>query len=290
MILTVWVVVSFFILSIVRVRFFILVFVFVFFWYFSGSAASSVVVDLGFCGVSMIDLRSAGRRRLRANTTPSSVRTKWSSVRSLFPNHTPDFHLSSNFGARFPDPFQPLEDTRTVPPNSTSFSSIMSAQNTIERRLHITTSEAKDEPSCMSNNPSHQGAVGGWSVMCALLHCCQHCTHLSLQLFLIVSTHRFLCCDRLGELRMTVLSDLLDLAFSAHLMSDGSGSQCRMMSESPRKFNIFDCPHCCERVCYALHFYKCGHAVPKYSQIHAEHVQSTCALNVFEHEIVTLSH
>ena len=38
---------------------------------------------------------------------------------------------------------------------------------------------------------------------------------------------------------MTVRSGRLDLTLSAHLMSDGSGSHCRMMSESPRKFNIF---------------------------------------------------
>ena len=38
---------------------------------------------------------------------------------------------------------------------------------------------------------------------------------------------------------MTVRSILLDLTLSAHFMSDGSGSHCRMMSESPRKFNIF---------------------------------------------------
>ena len=31
----------------------------------------------------------------------------------------------------------------------------------------------------------------------------------------------------------------LDFALSAHLMSDGSRSHCRMMSESPRQFNIF---------------------------------------------------
>ena len=36
---------------------------------------------------------------------------------------------------------------------------------------------------------------------------------------------------------MTVRSDRLDLTLSAHLMSDGSGSHCRMTSESPRKFN-----------------------------------------------------
>ena len=50
-------------------------------------------------------LFSASRRTLRAYTTPSSVRTKCSSVRSLLPSHTPDFPLSANFGAGFPDPF-----------------------------------------------------------------------------------------------------------------------------------------------------------------------------------------
>ena len=38
---------------------------------------------------------------------------------------------------------------------------------------------------------------------------------------------------------MTVRSGRLDLTLSAHLMSDGTGSHCRVMSESPRKFNIF---------------------------------------------------
>ena len=38
---------------------------------------------------------------------------------------------------------------------------------------------------------------------------------------------------------MTVRSGRLDLTLSAHLMSDGSGSHCRMISESPRQFNIF---------------------------------------------------
>ena len=38
---------------------------------------------------------------------------------------------------------------------------------------------------------------------------------------------------------MAVRSCRLDLTLSAHLMSDGSGSHCRMMSESPKQFNIF---------------------------------------------------
>ena len=38
---------------------------------------------------------------------------------------------------------------------------------------------------------------------------------------------------------MTVRSVRLDLTLSTHFMSDGSGSHCRMMSESPKRFNIF---------------------------------------------------
>ena len=89
---------------------------------------------------------------------------------------------------------------------------------------------------------------------------------------------------------MTVRSDHLDLTLSAHLMSDGSGSHSRMMPESPRKFNNFHCPHCCERVCWAFNFYYCGHAIPKCSHIHAQHFQSTCGRNVFQHEMVALSY
>ena len=85
---------------------------------------------------------------------------------------------------------------------------------------------------------------------------------------------------------MTVRSDRLDLTLS-HLMSDGSGSHSRMMSES-KEVQHFHCPHCCELVCWAFHFYNCGHAVPKCSHIHAKHFQSTCARNAFQHEMVTL--
>ena len=38
---------------------------------------------------------------------------------------------------------------------------------------------------------------------------------------------------------MTVRSCRLDLTPSAHLMSDGSGSHCRMMSERTRQFSFF---------------------------------------------------
>ena len=89
---------------------------------------------------------------------------------------------------------------------------------------------------------------------------------------------------------MTVRSVRLDLTLSANFVSDGSGSHCRMMSESPKRFNIFYCPHCCEHVCWAFRFYDCGLAASKCSHVHAEHSQSTCAHNIFQHEIVTLYH
>ena len=65
----------------------------------------------------------------------------------------------------------------------------------------------------MSNIPSHQGVV------------CNVCA-----LALPPTLHAPVPAAR---------SDRLDLTLSSHLMSDGSGSRCRMMSESPRKFNIF---------------------------------------------------
>ena len=53
---------------------------------------------------------------------------------------------------------------------------------------------------------------------------------------------------------MTVRSGRLDLTLSAHfdVMSDGSGSHCRMIVRVAKKFNIFYCPHCCERVFYSF--------------------------------------
>ena len=82
---------------------------------------------------------------------------------------------------------------------------------------------------------------------------------------------------------MTVRSDRLDL-----LMSDGSGSHCRMTSESPRKFNIFTAHIVANVSVGAFHFYSCGHAVPKCSHTRAQLFQSICGRNVFQHEIVTL--
>ena len=89
---------------------------------------------------------------------------------------------------------------------------------------------------------------------------------------------------------MTVLSVLLDLTLSAHFMSDGSRSHCRMMSESSRKFNIFTAHIVAYMSVWAFRFNNCGHAVSKCSRIHAEHFQSTCARSIFQHEIVTLYH
>ena len=89
---------------------------------------------------------------------------------------------------------------------------------------------------------------------------------------------------------MTVRSNRLDLTFSAHLMSDGSGSHCRMMSESPRKFNIF--------TAHTVAYVSVGPFISttvdilyqNVLNIHAEHNQSTRARNVFQHEIVALHH
>ena len=67
-------------------------------------------------------LFSASRRKLRAYTTPLFFREKSSSVKSLFPSHKSDFHLSANFGAGFPDPFPTFgKCTKTVSANSTNF-------------------------------------------------------------------------------------------------------------------------------------------------------------------------
>ena len=75
-----------------------------------GSAASgmSAVAVFGLCGVSTNVQRFSSNQlcsALRAYTTPSSVLTRCSSVRSLLPRHTADFHVSASFGAGFPDPF-----------------------------------------------------------------------------------------------------------------------------------------------------------------------------------------
>ena len=84
---------------------------------------------------------------------------------------------------------------------------------------------------------------------------------------------------------MTVLSLRLDLTLSAHFMSNGSGSHCRMMSESPRKFIIFTAD-----IVANMSVGPFVSAVSECSHIHAEHFQTTCARNIFQYEIVTLYH
>ena len=87
-----------------------------------------------------------------------------------------------------------------------------------------------------------------------------------------------------------LVSVSLDLTLPAHFMSDGSGSHCRMMSESSRKFIIFTA-HIVANMSVGpfisttvdMRYSECSH-------IHAEHFQSTCACNIFQHEIVTLYH
>ena len=44
------------------------------------------------------------------------------------------------------------------------FSTIRSSHGTIEWRLYLTTSETRDEPRCVSDNPSHQCIVCRWSI------------------------------------------------------------------------------------------------------------------------------
>ena len=137
----------------------------------------------------------ASRRTLHAYTTPSSVLTRCSSVRSLLPGHTADFHLEASFGAGLPDSFfSPLErEPSTDSPNSRNFPRYGPPHDLMER-VYIVSPGAKNEPSGMLNNPFHQCSVSGWSVLRAVLKCCQHCTHLSVHLF-FESFPLILCSD-----------------------------------------------------------------------------------------------
>ena len=94
----------------------------------------------------------------------------------------------------------------------------------MERGLCIIDLETRNEPSCVSDNTF------------AIASVCTMCVLALLPPFTVLVLAR---CDRLGELRMTVCSCRLDLTFCAHLMSDGSGSHCKMMPESPRQFSFF---------------------------------------------------
>ena len=131
------------------------------------STSASVESSTTALRFSSDQLFSASRRTLRAYTSPSSVRTKCSSARSLFPNHTPDFHLSANIRCWIS---RSLSDLWKMCKNCFSklhqVSTIRSAHGTLECGLYLTTSETKDEPRCMSDNPSHQCVVCRWSVLC----------------------------------------------------------------------------------------------------------------------------
>ena len=151
----------------------------------------SAIVVFGLCGVSTTARRfssdqlcSASRRTLRAHTTPSSVLTRCSSVRSE--PHS-GFPSASQLRCRIPRSFSHLwkvskhRFAELQQPSATR-----TTHGSIEWGLYIVYSEPMDEPSCMSNNPFHQCTVSGRSVLCSFLKRCQHRSHLSLQLFLIV--------------------------------------------------------------------------------------------------------
>ena len=87
-------------------------------------------------------------------------------------------------------------------------------------------------------------------IVCVFLLCCQHCSHLYLQLFLIIFD-----------------------------------SSIALMWSSGRTWNDYSLEHVW--CWWAFSFSDCGHAVSEWSHIHAEHFQSICA-NIFQHEIVTL--
>ena len=88
---------------------------------------------------------------------------------------------------------------------------------------------------------------------------------------------------------MTVRFDRLDLILSSRLMSDGSGSRCRMMSESPRKFNIFTAHIVANVSIGPFFFFNCGHAVPKSSHMHAQHFHLWPSFNMRESHCITRS-
>ena len=160
----------------VLVLFLVLVVVFMYFWQYSKISCVVCCCRPRLLWVSTTDRRfssdqpcSASRRTLRAYTTPSSVQTRCSSVRSLLPTHTPDFHLSASFGAGSPDPFP--TSGRCARNSFSKFhllSSVRSTHGTIVRGLCIVASETRDEPGCVSDDPLHQSTVSGRSVLCAL--------------------------------------------------------------------------------------------------------------------------
>ena len=87
---------------------------------------------------------------------------------------------------------------------------------------------------------------------------------------------------------MTVRSGRFDFAPSAHIVSDGSGSHCKMLSESTRQISIFT-THVIANVSVAPFVSNnSGCAVPKRFHIHAQHFQSTGSCNIFQNMVVML--
>ena len=87
---------------------------------------------------------------------------------------------------------------------------------------------------------------------------------------------------------MTVLFVCLDLTLSAHCMSDGSGSHCRMMSESPRKFSIFTAHIVANMSVGPFVSTTVDMPYPNVLTYMLSTFQFICARNIFQHEIVTL--
>ena len=121
-------------------------------------------------------------------------------------------------------------------------SAIRTTHDSLGWGLYIVSSEPRDEPSCMSNNPFHQCTVSGRSVLCSFLKRCQHRAHLSLQLF-SDSFRQHRCSD---EIVLENFDDCPLLTFGFHTFCPFAGlwlqSHCKTTSESPKQFNIFT-PH-----------------------------------------------
>ena len=117
----------------------------------------SAVVVFGFCGVSTTARRFSSDD-LCAYTTPSSVLTRCSSVRSLLPIHTRRISICQPASARDSHIlFPPLEGEQAQIHQTPAPLHV-----TIDRGLCVVALEARNEPSGVSNNLFHQ-------VLCAVL-------------------------------------------------------------------------------------------------------------------------
>ena len=117
----------------------------------SGAGGMSNLFDFSF--LLTCCARQVVERFARTQLIHPFVLTRCSSERSLLPSHTAVFHLSASLSAGFPDPVPTSgRGSSTDSPNSSNFPTI----RTTERRLRIVISEARNEPSCVSNNSFHQ--------------------------------------------------------------------------------------------------------------------------------------